>query len=284
LAFGVFLVAGIGLLSLSSVLSVPSKSQSRSRERTAYLGFDRNIYPGDEALAVVRKDFAFTGYWLSPPPGESLNTWSGKRALLRSQGWGFALLYRGPENSQLKTEAEAEKKGVADAHTASATAKREGFPRRAVIFLDIENGGRLPTTYHAYLRAWANELPRDGYRAGVYCSGMPVNEGSGVTIITADDVRNNISTRDVVYWVYNYACPPSPGCAVRKDPPGPTAAGVPYASVWQISQSPQRKEFTLRCASTYYKDGNCYAPSDTAHAWFLDINTAVNSDPSGGGR
>src|SRR6267143_5567909 len=61
------------------------QANSRSDEIShAYLGFDRNIYPGDAALPALRKTFVFTSYWLSPPPGEKINTWLGKREFLRS--------------------------------------------------------------------------------------------------------------------------------------------------------------------------------------------------------
>lgn len=176
----------------------------------------------------------------------------------------------------------AMKRGATDARRAAAAAKQEGFPSRTVIFMDIEEGGRLPAVYHAYLRAWVDQLARAGYRAGVYCSGMPVDEGGGVTIITADDIRNSIGKRNLAYWVFNDACPPSPGCAVPQNPLPPSASGLPYATVWQFAQSPRRKQLTARCASTYFADGNCYAPGDNAHPWILDINSADSADPSHG--
>ena len=250
----------------------------------AYLGFDLNTYPGDAALPVLRKTFSFAGYWLSPPPGAKRNTWVGKRQLLLSQKFGFLLLYRGPQTSELKSSSQAGNGGTSDAANAAATAKEEGFPSRAIIFLDIEEGGRLPAKYHAYLRAWVDALACAGYRSGVYCSGMPVNEGHGVTIIASDDIRNHLGKRDLTYFVYNDACPPAPGCVVPHSPPPPSASGIPYASVWQFAQSPRRKEFTARCAATYHPDGNCYAPGDTAHSWFLDLNSASTADPSGGGN
>jgi hypothetical protein len=248
-----------------------------------YLGFDRNIYPGDAAVPLLRKTFAFTGYWLSPPPGEKTNTWLGKRKLFHSQGFGFIVLYRGRDSSEFKNSADASQKGTLDARTASTAADNEGFARGTVIFLDIEEGGRLADLYHAYLRAWADALVETGYRSGVYCSGMPVDEGSGVSIITADDIRNHVGEREILYWVYNDACPPSPGCASMHKPP-PSASGISYAVVWQFAQSPRRREFTKRCAATYHADGNCYASSDIAHAWHLDINTATSPDPSAGAR
>jgi hypothetical protein len=248
----------------------------------AYPGFDLNTYPGDAALPFLRKTFYFAGYWLSPPPGATRNTWVGKRQLLVSRKFGFLLLYRGPQASELKSSSQATNRGTADATEAAATAKKERFPPHAIIFLDIEEGGRLPAKYHAYLHAWVDALARAGYRSGVYCSGMPVNEGHGVTIITSDDIRNNIGKRDLAYFVYNDACPPAPGCVVPHAPPPPSASGIPYAAVWQFAQSPRRKEFTERCAATYHTDGNCYAPGDNAHAWFLDLNSGASPDPSSG--
>jgi hypothetical protein len=250
----------------------------------AFLGFDLNTYPGDPAIPVLRKTFSYGGYWLSPPPGAKQNSWLGKRELLRAQGFGFLLLYLGPQISDLKSEAQAAHKGRVDAHNAATAAKKEGFPPSAIIFLDIEEGGRLPAKYHAYLRAWVDALKSVGYRAGVYCSGMVVNEGAGVTIITSDDIRKNIGTRELAYWVFNDACPPSPGCIVPKNPQPPSASGIPYADVWQYAQSPRRKQFTARCSATYNPDGNCYAPGDATHAWFLDVNSATTPDPSNAGK
>src|SRR5262245_30855777 len=66
------------------------------------LGFDRNIYPGDAALPILRKTFAFSSYWLSPPPGEKTSTWSSKRELLRSLDFGYLVLFRGPQIRELE--------------------------------------------------------------------------------------------------------------------------------------------------------------------------------------
>ena len=288
----------ISALTFSSVIFITAPNPQVAPEHSQfYLGFDRNIYPGDEALPTLRKTFSFVSYWLGAPPGEKTNTWSGKRELLRSQGFGFLVLFRGPQISELqriwsesrfnradRLQAQAEKRGASDASLAASAAKKEGFPLRTVIFLDIEEGGRLPAVYHVYLRAWVDQLVGAGYRAGAYCSGMPVSEGRGATIITADDIRKNIGSRDLIYWVYNDACPPSPGCAFPQDPSTPSKSGRSYAALWQFAQSPRRKEFTAHCPAKYASDGNCYAPNDSAHKWFLDVNTATSADPSGGAK
>lgn len=259
-------------------------SPSADRTSKAYLGFDRNIYPGDAIIPILHKSFAFTSYWLSPPPGEKTNTWLGKHALLRSQGFGFLVLYRGRNSRELKDKASAMEKGSQDAKDAVASAKTEDFSAGTIIFLDVEEGGRLSANYHAYLRAWFDELVRDGYGAGVYCSGIPVKEGHGITITTADDIRSNSASRKFSFWAYNDSCPPSPGCAFPQNPPVPKRSGISYAAVWQFAQSPRRKEFTTHCPAKYSPDGNCYAPGDTTHSWFLDVNSAISFDPSRGAK
>ena len=252
--------------------------------QTAYLGFDRNLYPGDAAFATLRKTFTFTGYWLNSPPGEKTNPWIGKRDFLRNSGFGFLVLFRGRDSHEFKKDADGPAKGTLDADATVVAAKREGFPASTIIFLDIEEGGRLSATYHAYLHAWLDGLTRSGYRAGVYCSGMPVKESGTVTILTADDIRANAGSREFVFFVFNDACPPSPGCVFPGAPPAPYSSGVAYAQAWQYAQSPRRKEFTARCPTGYNRNGNCYIPGDSSYAWDLDADTSSSADPSNGAR
>jgi Domain of unknown function (DUF1906) len=252
-------------------------SLAGAEENGPFPGFDRNIYPGDDALPILRKTFAYAGFWVGPPPGEKINTWKGKRELMKSLGFGFAVLYRARAQNEVKKDAVAKQKAVLDAKAASEGAKSEGFAPNSVIFLDIEDGGRLPPTFHTYLRAWADELVRAGYRPGVYCSGIPNDTDQGIR--TSDDIKNHMGDREFVYWVFNDFCPPAPGCVASKTP-HVRGGGVPYAAMWQYAQSPRRKERTAKCSSTYNADGDCYAPGDTAHAWFLDLNSAKSADPS----
>ena len=271
----------------------PSGSQTASDHTHTYLGFDRNIYPGDEALPILRKTFSFSSYWLSPPPGEKTNTWSGKRELLRSQGFGFLVLYRGPESRELERVKDPRQKGEDDSTEAADTAEREGFPPMSIIFLDIEEGGRLSPAYHAYIHGWLWHLRSTqgrNYQGGFYCSGIPVKEGRGKTITTCEDIDKDLfhASRAFTLWAYNDMCPPSPGCVFPVNPPDPSVVEKRFCDtcvgIWQFAQSPRRKEFTAKCAATYHRDGNCYAPGDTAYAWFLDVNTSTSADPSGGAK
>ena len=267
---------------LPADLIAPASAQESPANAQAFLGFDLNSYPGDAALPILRKTFEFAGYWLSAPPEARQNNWQGKRELLLAQKFGFLLLFKGPQSKQLRSNSQAIAKGAADAVRAAAAAQKESFPPHAIIFLDIEEGGRLPPTYHAYLHAWVDGLAHVGYRAGAYCSGIYVSEGPDASITTADDIRSNLGSRELTYFVFNDVCPPAPGCAAAHRPPPVSASGIPYAAIWQFAQSPRRKDRTARCATTYNADGNCYAPGDAGRAWFLDLDSATSADPSGG--
>src|SRR5437879_3917656 len=111
------------LLSFSSGMLAQQSPAS-----SAYLGFDLNTYPGDDALPILRKTFSFGGYWLNPPPGAKQNDWTGKRQLLLAHKFGFLLLYNGPLGADLKSPSQASKRGITDATNDAVAAKKEGFP------------------------------------------------------------------------------------------------------------------------------------------------------------
>lgn len=284
-----------GLVLLLVVLPCVCHAQSANRGASAaasFLGFDRNDYPGDAALAALRKTFRYTSYWLNPPPGETANNWAGKRVVLREHGFGFLVLFNGHTDAEIKAAASqgqnAAALGAAEGRAAAAAALREGFPRNVIIFLDQEEGGRLLPEQAAYIFAWIDAVRGAGARAGVYCSGIDVPEGSG-TINTALDIVERSSSRDknserrLFLWIADDQCPPAPGCTLAA--PTMTGASTPpvsdFAIVWQYAQSPMRPEFSARCNARPAVDGNCYAPGSKI---FVDLNTASSPDPSEGAR
>ncbi len=266
-----------------------SSAAQAAYPRVAYPGFDRNVYPGDAALPALRRNFRFTSYWLNNPPGESKNTWTGKRALLRKNGFGFLVLFNGREEAELKGK-NAASIGAADGKTAVAAAAREGFPASVRIFLDQEEGGRLLPEQAAYIFAWISAVRSAGARPGVYCSAIPVPEGNG-TISTAQDIVErlvsappaNSRTERLALWVANDQCPPSPGCTVAHPPPdaGFSAKGPAFVAAWQYAQSPRRPQFSAACPQNQAPDGNCYAPGLPPDAnSYVDLDTASSPDPS----
>ncbi len=262
------------LLVLLSILGGQLSAQS---VRSTYLGFDRNDYPGDASLKTLRQTLSFTGYWLNNPPGATSNSWAGHRAAVESAGFGFLVLFNGRLYAELKSVGNAQQIGQADAQGAASSARREGFPRASIIFLDQEQGGRMLPEQKAYIYAWVDGVVAAGFRAGVYCSGMPAPDDG--KIVTAEDIRQSAGSRQIAYWVTNDACPPSPGCVFPGHPPGPEQSGVSFAEVWQFAQSPQRKDVAPYCTN-YSRDGNCYPPGIAG--LHVDVNAATSADPSHG--
>jgi hypothetical protein len=274
------IIAAIGT---ASAQSAPRSQAKETTDSPSYLGFDRNNYPGDQNLKVLRETFSYTGYWLNAPPSARTNTWSGKRVKLESAGFGFLVLFDGRLFNELKSVSYATKLGKSDAHAAAAAARREGFPAQTIIFLDQEQGGRMLPEQKAYIYAWVDGVSAGGFSAGIYCSGISAAKEGGEDIVTADDIRQNAGARKIAYWITNDACPPSPGCAFPKRAPSPVDAGIPFAEVWQFAQSPKRPEVAASCPANYNPDGNCYPPGiDIAQHLHIDVNTATTADPSRG--
>jgi hypothetical protein len=106
-----FIVATLGILSLA-ISGVRLQATDRAtRLPKTFLGFDRNEYPGDDALRLLRRTFAFAGYWLNSPPGASGNSWTGKRDALQAAGFGFLLLFDGRLEAEIKKASNATELG-----------------------------------------------------------------------------------------------------------------------------------------------------------------------------
>ncbi|GAC1425930.1 MAG: hypothetical protein NVSMB62_23260 [Acidobacteriaceae bacterium] len=276
-------------LLVTSTLALPS-AHAQAGPAALYTGFDRNLYPGDAALPELHRRFAFTGFWLTNPPGESSNTWAGKREILRRTGFGFLVVANGKLDRQIlaarRSGTPPSKLGQQDAATAIATARREGFPPQTILFLDQEEGGRLLPEQADYLLAWTEAVAANGFRPGVYASAQPVPDGAGpngkpATITTVQDIRARVAAAHlhaIAFWAAQDGCPPAPGCVVQ--PPPPDASGTPGLTAWQYAQSPRRPDITRACAATYDRDGNCYSPAPAR--FFIDLSSSTSPDPSHG--
>jgi hypothetical protein len=272
------------------LIGVPVLSGAQVNSHSSYLGFDKDDYPGDAALPALRQSFRYAGFWLNNPPETGQNGWTGKRALLKQNEFGFLVLFNGRLDAELKSK-DAAALGMADGKAAAAAAAREGFAANVRIFLDQEEGGRLLPEQAAYLFAWVDAVRAAGARAGIYCSGIDVPEGKG-TINTARDIaeRENARAKNssksaerLALWIANDQCPPAPGCAFKNPPLSlvVTPSLKNYATVWQYVQSPRRPQFSAACPKNVGRDGECYAPGmaqtpDSA----VDLNTADSPDPS----
>jgi hypothetical protein len=269
-------------------LACSGQPQLKARAGTdngSYVGFDSNDYPGDDSLPALRRHFSFAGYWLTNPPASSENSWKGKRDVMVRNGFGFLVLANGRLEADI---GRAKRSGIAaaalgqkDAADAIAAARREQFPPRTIIFLDQEEGGRLTDPQSAYLFGWTEAVAHSRYLPGVYASGQAVGDGPGKTITTVQDIREQVAAKhlhEIAVWVYQDACPPANGCAMR--PPPLAASGTPDVAAWQYAQSPRRKAITATCSKTYARDGNCYVPE--VPNLQLDLSAASSPDPSHG--
>src|ERR1039458_367543 len=268
---------------LTAGFQLTPNSSERSAAHAGYIGFDRNDYPGDSNLKILRQTFSYSGYWLNNPPGANAISWTGKRKTLQAAGFGFLVLFNGRTYAKIKSAGDAVRLGSSDAAAAVSAARAEGFPLQTIIFLDQEQGGRLLPEQRAYLHAWVDGVNSAHFIAGVYCSGIASREGSGASIVTAKDIRKNAGGRKIKYWVVNDSCPPSSGCTPSRTDLLPESSGIPFAEVWQFSQSPKRTNFASGCPANYNKDGNCYPPGvDPAQRLHVDLDVATSSDPSRG--
>jgi hypothetical protein len=268
---------------LTGTAQSPPALSSSARARTGYFGFDRNDYPGDSNLKILRQTFSYTGYWLNNPPGAKTNSWRGRRRTIQAAGFGFLVLFNGRTYAQIKSNGDAARLGVSDAAAAISAARADGFPPNTVIFLDQEQGGRLLPEQRAYLHSWVDAVNAANFAAGVYCSGIAAKEAAGVSVITAQDIRQNAGNRKIKYWVVNDSCPPSPGCSVPSKNLLPQSSGITFSEVWQYAQSPKRPDFARNCPANYNKDGNCYPPGVPAtERLHVDLDVATSTDPSHG--
>jgi len=285
LAFGLALLPLCGCSPTSTPSAVEAAPHATTPTSGPAVGFDRNNYPGDAVMIAMHGTFAFTGYWVTNPPGAHTNTWLGKREFLRQHGWGFLVLANGRLDAEILR---AQKRGTSpaglarsDAAIAIAAARHEGFPPHTILFLDQEEGGALLDEQAAYLLGWTEAVAASEFRPGVYASGQPVPDDPGTTITTINDIRRRVQTQhlhEIAIFDAQDACPPAPGCTLATKPLD--ASGELGLTAWQYSQSPRRPSLTRSCGATYAANGNCYAPGFPTV--FLDLDEASSADPSHG--
>src|SRR5262245_3082696 len=87
----------------SGKLALPSAAQTTyavapAAAHESYLGFDTNVYPGDNAMNAWKRTgkYDWVGYYLEAPCHKDAS-WSGTRARLTKNGWGLAVIYVGQQ-------------------------------------------------------------------------------------------------------------------------------------------------------------------------------------------
>ena len=214
-------------------------------EKGKYVGFDTHTYPG---TGVMRKwkqtpgsPYSWVGYYL-PSPCHADRSWTGKRDTLIAMGWGLAAVYVGQQtwgktprslsSSQLaalrkrtkcSTDLMNASEGILDADDATATARTEGFPPGAIVFLDLERVEAIPAPMRAYYTAWVERMLSNGrYEPGIYA-----HEHNAASIYT--DVKASFTaqgdTTTPRFWIAG-----GKGFDTGR---APQDVGFVFAGVWQ---------------------------------------------------
>lgn len=195
----------------------------------AYAGFDSLSYPGDTLMAWLKENtnLSFVGFYLAPAPSRPTSGWMGKRATLAAQGWGFAPVYVGQQESgQPGAHTLTAAQGTTDGNDAVQLMQTAGFPNRSVVYLDIEQGGTASSATIAYMSAWVDAVKASNtYVPGVYCSHTTAS-----SILSAQP-----GTR---LWCWNLqGAVPGPNYPPDFPANPPAGCGVPSATVWQWAQN-----------------------------------------------
>ncbi|HXU39402.1 MAG TPA: LysM peptidoglycan-binding domain-containing protein [Blastocatellia bacterium] len=150
-----------------------SPADDTEESRSIFLGFDRLEYPGDAFMRVLRAEaqVSWTGFYLAPAPSQGSTTWMEKRAFLKGLGFGFAPIYVGQQQRQVRgSHLLTAAQGGSDGENAVALAKRAGFPEASVLYLDIETGPPPEPALLTYYKSWVQGVTDNGFTPGVYCS------------------------------------------------------------------------------------------------------------------
>lgn len=214
-------------------------------EKGHYVGFDTHTYPGTAVMKTWKKTpgspYSWVGYYL-PSPCHDDRSWVGKRDTLIAIGWGLAAVYVGEQTwgktPRSLTPAQADKlrakndcssdllsadEGTLNANDATAKAAAEGFPKGAVVFLDIEHMDKIPNGMRDYYKAWTARMLTNGQ----YTPGFYAHEANAQEIFT--DVR-------AVFQAAGDTTPPRMWLAGGKGfetGKAPQDVGYAFAGVWQ---------------------------------------------------
>ncbi|MFI8460798.1 glycoside hydrolase domain-containing protein [Kitasatospora sp. NPDC085464] len=195
-----------------------------------HLGFDRSDYPGDAVMQSLwdNTPLAFAAAYLAPAPSHPNTSWMSAVPTLTGMGWGLAPVFVGQQapggpGSHVLTAAQ----GTVDAQTTESLGQTAGLAPGAVVYLDVEIGGRLTPDHLAYVAAWANSVTADtSYNPGVYCSFSQ----------TAAQITAEVGSIPV--WVFHPVdAGPSQIDLATENPPDPANSGFAGALVWQYRMS-----------------------------------------------
>lgn len=216
------------------------KSAKKTRKRATRLrplttiqwsGFDTGSYPGDTAISAwaSKSPYRFVGFYFDAPchTTNTFKTWKGTYPHLKASGLGLAIVYVGLQQGGCGQAKLSRAKGIEHGQDTVTKFAAEGFPKGAVVFLDVEHyNGALSAPMEGYIRGWISAILDSGkVTAGIYC---PTSKANEIKAAAAKEYAAHGLPRGLpVFW------------AVKADPQfdhataTPAGSGVSYATVWQ---------------------------------------------------
>ncbi len=213
-------------------------------------GFDTRDYPGADVMAgwMAESPYRWVGYYLASPCYTG-TTWTGRRRMLRSQGWGLAVVYVGEQDwaamgaagagephmadsAAVEASEEAprctrsnltDSVGTANGRAAVRAMAEEGFPAGTVVHLDVERVASVSPELLTYVEAWVDAVLEDGrFVPGLYAHTS--NVGPLRRAVVERYARAGVLEKPPL-WVAG-----SGSFSLRASP---VESGVPDADVWQ---------------------------------------------------
>jgi len=170
-------------------VAVVAGSIVKFRRKSRIWDLIATINPGDANLTVLRNTFFL--HWLlakqSSRREEQFVGWQAGKELAVSKD----LISGAVQRSLLqRAEAQTRRQTVKLMTAAANAARREGFPQRTIIFLDIEEGGRMLPEQKDYIYTWGGCGDCRRIQAGRILLWNSCKEGK-TSVVTAEDIREN---------------------------------------------------------------------------------------------
>ncbi len=215
-----------------------------AHSQTHFPGFDTRFYPGDSVMRAwlhPSSPYHWVGYYLAAPCHRD-SSFVNKYSALTKMGWGVAAIYAGQQDfSQMPSARAADvnkppnqpivcsatlltaAQGKSEAADAAAKMAADGFPKRSVVFLDVELVTTVTPALRAYVGAWVAGVLHDGrYRPGIYTAtpNMPIFHALARAAYRKAKVKGAPPA-----WVSS-----GDKFSLSSSPAG---AGLHYATIWQ---------------------------------------------------
>ena len=248
-----------GALATSAALAASRSVANAADDPTTILGVDTYTYPGDRELQTLWSDkgYRIICFYLSHSPSKVDRTWLPMRNRLVEKGWGLFPTFLGFQGSNPTPGL-----GTAHGNIAVSLMRKAEFPKRSVVYLDVETPKEAGGAFQRYMEEWMSVVRAADFYPGVYCSYKMAENNGWVTKLTSAvwTVELPIAKKLI-----------SPALPVRK------RAVVPYA--YDPEKHP-RGIIREGCIATQYK---WYQKIEGCKRLF-DFDSSLVADPSNAGQ